>query len=86
MCEIIGTFTLFLWPLIADGREGALGALSLSISTVLTNFLVFLVFVFLCQLVASAGVIACCVGVLFTGPLANCAMVACYRSYFPARA
>lgn len=83
---IVGTFSLFMWPLIADEREGVLGALSVSVSTALSNFVILLIFVFLCQLLASVGILLCCVGALFTGPVASCAMVACYRSYFPARA
>lgn len=82
---VVGTFTLFMWPLIADDREGPIGALTTSINTATGNFLIYLVLVIVCQLIAVAGVIACGIGILFTAPVAQAAMVACYRSRFPAR-
>lgn len=82
---VLMTFTLFMFPLIADDREGAIGAITISINTALSNFLIYLVLVILCQLIMGAGAIACLVGMFFTMPVGYAAMVACYRSRFPAK-
>lgn len=81
----IGTVTLFSMPLIADDRAGAIEALVTSWNTVKTNFWTYLLAYFIFQLISSAGMIACCVGVLFTAPLSMGCIVACYRSVFPAK-
>lgn len=81
----IGTVTLFSMPLIADDRAGAIEALMISWNTVKTNFWTYLLAYFIFQLISSAGMFACCIGILFSVPLSMGCIVACYRSVFPAQ-
>jgi hypothetical protein len=46
------------------------------------DFFLPLLFAFVANLIASAGILACCVGILFTIPLGYCMMVCCYESTF----
>jgi uncharacterized membrane protein len=82
---VVGTITLFSLPLIADDRAGAIEALVTSWNLVKANFWTYLLAYFIFQLISSAGVLACGIGVLFTAPLSMGCIVACYRSVFPAK-
>ena len=46
------------------------------------DFFLALLFAILANLIAGAGVLACCIGVFFTIPLSYCMMVCCYDSNF----
>jgi hypothetical protein len=46
------------------------------------DFFLHLLFAFVANLIAGAGILACCVGILFTVPLSYCMMVCCYESTF----
>ncbi len=81
----VGTITLFSMPLIADDRAGAVEALVESWNTVKANFWTYLLAFFIFQLISTAGVIACGIGMLFSMPLSLACIVACYRSVFPAK-
>lgn len=79
----IGTITFFALPYIADDRGGAIEAIKASWETVKLEFWNILLAMFVFQLIASAGIIACCVGLLLSAPVSQACIVAAYRSRFP---
>lgn len=78
----VGTATMFALFLIVDKNMEFWPATLLSWKTVKPQFLPFLGFMFVTLLMASAGVIACCVGVVVTGPMAFCMMTVAYLDVF----
>lgn len=73
---------LFVVPLIVDQRRGALDAIGTSFNTLKPQMWMALLYVIVIGLLASAGVIACVVGVLVTVPLALLALAVTYRDFF----
>jgi uncharacterized membrane protein len=72
----------YSFPLIIDRELGAMEGLLLSWKTVHRQwFRVFGLLIVLC-LIMAAGVLACCVGVLFTAPLAYLIWSQAYRQLF----
>lgn len=82
---IVGTFFLFAMPFVADGRGGAIEAVTASFEAAKSDFGMYLVMVIVSQLLAVAGIILCIVGIFATGPWSQATLVSVYRSRFPAR-
>jgi len=80
----VATVMLFAGPWIADGRGGSIDATKASIEAVKANFWMYLLAVLVAQIIASAGVIVCGVGVLFTAPIGQAMLISIYRSRFQA--
>ena len=82
---VVTTFFLFAMPFIADGRGGAIDAISASFNAAKSDFGMYLAMVILAQVVAAAGLLLCVVGIFITAPWSQAALVSVYRSRFPAR-
>jgi hypothetical protein len=80
----VGTFVLFAFPFIADGRGGAVDALTESINAAKSDYWMYFAVVVTTQILAGVGFVACCVGVFFTGALAQAVQISVYRYRFPA--
>jgi len=85
LAMLVWTVCFFSLPLIADGAGGAIDSIRLSWDCVRGDFLSYLGTYIVIALIASAGVITCYVGALFTAPLGACCWVAAYRYRFPGR-
>lgn len=81
---VVGTFFLFALPFVADGRGGAIEAVTASFKTALSDFGIYFVMSILTQVAAAVGVILCFVGILASAPWAQATLVSVYRSRFPA--
>jgi hypothetical protein len=80
---LISGLLMFTIPLVVDQRMGAIEAMSTSWNTLKGQAVMALVFIFVTGLLATAGVIACFVGVLVTAPLAVLSIATLYRDFFP---
>ncbi|MBI3653834.1 MAG: hypothetical protein HY231_22615 [Acidobacteria bacterium] len=79
---IVGGCLFFTLPLIVDRRLGAIDAMKASYELVKQNLLMFTLFAFVVQLIASAGSYACYVGLLATIPLLFTISAVAYRDTF----
>lgn len=80
----MGAALFYALILIVDRNLGTMAAVQTSWETTKGNFLSYVGIVFVLQLLAGLGVIACIVGVLVTAPLAPASQVAAYRYHFRA--
>jgi uncharacterized membrane protein len=78
----VSTLTMFAFFLIAERNMEFIPALRLSIDTVKTNFWEFLGLLVVAGAIASVGLVACCVGVFLTQPIAGCIIAVAYREVF----
>lgn|GEM_PF-5190176 len=78
---ITATLTAFTYFFIADGEVDFKRAIMNSVDMVKQRFFPFFGFLILCGIISVAGVIACCIGVLATVPIAACAMAFAYEEY-----
>lgn len=65
-------------PFIVVGQLGAIDAIKWSIKITTKNFWWFLLYTFMVNMVGQAGLITCCIGVLFTIPLGQCLTLGAY--------
>lgn len=79
---LIAGVTLFVQPLIVDKRMGFLKALAASYTALSPDFLAAGFFVVRLVIFTLAGVLACLVGLLVTGPLGILATAVLYEEYF----
>ena len=75
---------MFWTPLVVDKKMDAMQALTTSWNTLKPQVFSAIGFLIVSGLAALLGVIACCVGVLFTAPIGILAPALIYRSFFPA--
>jgi len=80
---IFGLFMLGI-PLVVEGRLPATGALMQSWQALKAQWLTVTVFHIFLILVAASGLVLCCVGVFFTGPLYALSIAILYHDFFPA--
>jgi hypothetical protein len=73
---------MFTLPLVADKGMDFWSAMKLSRAVVRKHWWAWFGFMFVVGLVAMAGVLACCVGLLFTAPVALAAMMYAYEDVF----
>lgn len=78
----MGAALFYALILIVDRNLGTMAAVQASWETTKGNFLSYVGIMFVLQLLAGLGVIACIVGVLVTAPLAPASQVAAYRYHF----
>jgi uncharacterized membrane protein len=79
---IVAGLLFFTYPLIVERKLGVIEAMRVSSEMTKPNLLTFTLFAFLVQLIASAGSIACYVGLLATWPLMFTMTAAAYRDCF----
>lgn len=87
MCCILPIFvvygtTMFAMPLVVDARLGPVDAISRSWETLKPQWLMAAIFYFVVSLLASLGILLCCVGILFTAPLMPLSIAVLYRDFF----
>ncbi len=78
----VGGLTLLSLPHIAARNADPAETLRVSWGIFRRNWVMWAVFSLVIQLIASIGVIACCVGILFTVPLGVCATACAYADHF----
>lgn len=79
---IVAGLLFFTYPLMVDRKLGAVEAMKASVEMTKPNLLMFTLFAFVVQLIASAGTYACYVGLLVTLPLMFTIGVVAYRNCF----
>ncbi|MFI5454557.1 MAG: hypothetical protein ACHRXM_03815 [Isosphaerales bacterium] len=79
---VFGLFMLAI-PLVVEGRLPATGSLIQSWEALKAQWMTATVFHFFLILVASSGILLCCVGVFFTGPLYALSIAILYHEFFP---
>lgn len=82
---VLGTVTIFAYPLIVDRKLGALDALKLSFRAVLGNFFGVVGLMIVGQLIILAGLMFFYIGALFVAPVIFAAWAVAYRRVFPAQ-
>ena len=75
---------LFWTPLVVDKKMDAITAMTTSWNTLKPQIFTAVGFLIVSSLAAMVGLVACCVGVLFTGAIGVLAPALVYRSFFPA--
>lgn len=78
----IGAAMFYAMVLVVDRNLGTIDAVTGSWEATKLNFMSYVGMVFVFQLIASAGILACCVGLLVTAPMVPCAQVATYMYHF----
>lgn len=79
---IVAGLLFFTFPLIIDRKLGVIEAMKASSEMAKPNLLMFTLFAFVVQLIASAGTYACYIGLLATLPLMFTMTAAAYRDCF----
>lgn len=79
---LIAAVIFYAMVLVVDRNLGSIDAIKGSWAVTSTQLLSYVGMSFVLQLIASAGVLACCVGVLVTAPMVPCAQVAAYMYHF----
>lgn len=79
---IVGGLLLFTLPLIVERNLGVFEAMRASREVTQRNLLMFILFAFVVQLIASAGSYACYIGLLATWPLMFTMTAVAYRDCF----
>lgn len=86
-CILPGVVLAALWMftqlLIVDKGMDGIEAMRQSFNALRGEWLMATVFMFVVALIALAGMIACGVGILITGPLAVLSVTVLYRDFFP---
>lgn len=78
----ISALTAFVYPLISERNLSGAQALLLSVKSGLANLGGLILLLILLGLMAFAGILACCVGILFVAPILFAALFAAYQSVF----
>lgn len=79
---LIAAAMFYAFALVVDRNMGTMEAINASWAVTSPQLLSYVGIVFVLQLLAAAGVIACGVGILLTVPLLPCATVAAYMYHF----
>jgi len=79
---VIGAAFFFSWVLLVDRGMGPIDSIKNSWAATSENLVSYIGILFVLQLIAGAGAIACGVGVLITAPMLVCATVAAYMWRF----
>lgn len=86
LCIIPGLYLSVSWmfalPLIVDRNLPFWDAMELSRKVTAKHFFLLLAFIFVIGLLAVSGVIACCIGVFVTVPMASLALMYAYEDIF----
>lgn len=86
LCLIPGIYLSVAWifalPLVIDRNFGAWEALEVSRKVVTRHWWILFVLVLLAGLIGTAGVVACCIGVLVTAPLTHTILIYAYQDVF----
>jgi hypothetical protein len=86
LCVIPGLYLSVSWmfalPLVIDRNLAFWDAMELSRKVTAKHFFLMLAFVFVIGLLAISGIIACCVGLLVTVPLASLSLLYAYEDIF----
>ena len=89
LCLIPGIYLAIAWifalPLVIDKKLGFWEAMELSRKVVTKNWWTVLALALLAGLVGSAGIVLCCIGVLFTVPLTYAVLMYAYEDIFGPR-
>jgi hypothetical protein len=89
LCLIPGIYLGIAWvfalPLVIDRNLGFWEAMELSRKVVAKNWWMVFALVLLAGLVGAAGIVACCIGVLFTAPLTYAVLMYAYEDIFGPR-
>lgn len=80
---ILSTLTIFTIFFIAEDRMDFWPAIVRSYNIVKDNFFVFFLIVLVAGIISSAGMLACCIGMIFTVPFYYCVLAVVYRQHFP---
>lgn len=75
----LSAMTLFVLPLIMEQRMDLKSALEKSVQIVQPSLLPFMLFSFVVGIIGGIGIIGCGIGILFTLPIASCAVAIAYR-------
>lgn len=78
---VIGLF-FFTYPLIVNRGLGPIEAMKTSLQVTGQNWLMFILFGTVVYIVAGIGILACCVGIIFTFPLLFLITTVAYRDCF----
>jgi uncharacterized membrane protein len=76
---IVSALSMFMYFVIADGETSVSGVFSRSASLFTRNFGINLLFFIVAGLIGISGILACCIGVLFTAPLSYIAIALVYN-------
>lgn len=82
---VVSGLLMLALPLVVDGRLGAVDAMGRSWRALKGQWLEASFVHFALALVAGAGAIFCCVGLLFTAPLYSLGVAILYRDFFPGK-
>ncbi|MGA2221176.1 MAG: GYF domain-containing protein [Verrucomicrobiia bacterium] len=89
LCLIPGIYLAIAWifalPLVIDKNLGFWEAMELSRKVVAKNWWMIFALALLAGLVGAAGIVACCIGVLFTAPLTYAVLMYAYEDIFGPR-
>lgn len=77
---------MFSLPLVMDKKLAFWNAMEISRKTVAKTWFGFLVLILVSGILSSLGVLACCVGVLFTAPIAPAALMYAYEDIYGSQA
>lgn len=80
---VLATLTVFTIFFIAEDRMDFWPAIVRSYEIVKDNFFAFFLVVLVAGLISSAGLILCCIGIIFTAPYYYCVLAVVYRKHFP---
>jgi hypothetical protein len=81
---VLSALTVFSIFFIAEDRMDFWPAIVRSYNIVKDNFFIFFLIVLVAGLISSAGLLACCIGIVFTAPYYYCVLAIVYRKHFPA--
>ncbi len=79
---IVYGMTMFAAPLVADRGIQGLDAIKLSVETLKSQALMAVLFYVVASIIGGLGLLACCIGVLFTYPVYVLSIALTYRDFF----
>jgi hypothetical protein len=79
---IVYGMTMFAAPLVADRRMQGLDAIKLSVETLKSQAVMAVLFYVVASIIGGLGLLACCIGVLFTYPVYVLCIALTYRDFF----
>lgn len=80
---VMAALTVFTIFFIVEARMDFWPAIVRSYNIVKDDFFAFFLLVLVAGLISSAGLLLCCIGVIFTMPLYYCILAVVYRKHFP---
>jgi hypothetical protein len=79
---IVYGMTMFAAPLVAERRMQGMEAIQLSVETLKSQAVLAVLFYVVASIIGGLGIIACCIGVLFTYPVFVLSIALTYRDFF----